>query len=170
MRAAGIRDTSTDTVIRPATEHDIGDVHRLLAQLADATGLSSKFHASEEDLRRDGFSADPLFQTLVAERDGAVIGLCLYFFSYSSWRGSAGVYVQDLVVDRDARGGRIGERLLAETARLARTRGATYLRLSVQRNNANAIRFYERCGLALSSSERIFEADAAAFDALAEHS
>ncbi len=168
MSAAGDHAALLDTVIRPATEQDIADVHRLLAQLADATGLTGKFHASEEDLRRDGFSGSPLFQTLVAERDGGVIGLCLYFYSYSSWRGSAGVYVQDLVVDSAARGGRVGERLLAETARRAQQRGATYLRLSVQHDNTHAIRFYERCGLALSATERIFEADADAFDALTE--
>jgi len=162
------RRTDAETVIRPATEQDVTAIHGLLAQLADATGLAGKFHSSEDDLHRFGFSPRPMFDALLAEQDGAVVGLCLFFYTFSSWRGTAGVYVQDLVVDRDARTTGVGRQLLAETARHARGRGVTHLRLSVQNDNDAAIQFYERCGLVHASDEFIFEADGDAFDRLAE--
>ncbi len=54
------------------------------------------------------------------------------------------------------------------TARHARSRGVTHLRLSVDAANAEAIRFYERLGLRNSGSERIYQASGDAFDELAD--
>jgi ribosomal protein S18 acetylase RimI-like enzyme len=162
------RRPGSETFIRPATEEDVPAIHRLLAQLADATGLADKFHSGEDDLRRFGFSPRPMFDALLAERDDTVVGLCLFFYTFSSWRGTAGVYVQDLVVDRDARTGGVGRTLLVETARHARGRGVTHLRLSVQSDNADAIEFYRRLGLEHAADEYIFEAEGDAFDRLAD--
>lgn len=157
-----------ETIIRPATEDDVPAIHGLLAQLAEATGLADKFLSREKDLHRFGFSPRPMFDALLAEQQQGVVGLCLFFYTFSSWRGTAGVYVQDLVVDRYARTGGIGRALLVETARHARGRGVTHLRLAVQTNNADAIQFYERLGLSHAADEYVFEADDEAFDRLAD--
>jgi GNAT superfamily N-acetyltransferase len=154
--------------IRPAFEDDIPEIHALLAELANATGLASKFVSSEEDLRRYGFSPRPMFEVMLAERDGRAVGLCLYFYTYSSWRGAPGVYVQDLVVDPAIRSGGVGRALMVVTARHARSRGATHLRLAVDAANEAAIRFYTRMGLKHAGSERVFEATDDAFDELAD--
>lgn len=156
--------------IRPALEGDIPAIHALLTELAQATGLADKFLSSAEDLCRYGFSQQPMFEVMLAERDGGIAGLCLYFYTYSSWRGSPGVYVQDLVVDPRSRSAGLGEALLRAAARGAKSRGATHLRLSVEAANAGAIRFYEKLGLRHAGSERIYEAGDAAFDALATES
>jgi GNAT superfamily N-acetyltransferase len=157
-----------ETIIRPATEDDVPAIHRLLKQLAEATGLADKFFSREKDLHRFGFSPRPMFDALVAEQAEGVVGLCLFFYTFSSWRGTAGVYVQDLVVDRTARTGGIGRALLVETARHARGRGVTHLRLAVHSGNVDAIRFYEHLGLTHAADDYIFEADDEAFDRLAD--
>ncbi|HEX5788805.1 MAG TPA: GNAT family N-acetyltransferase [Woeseiaceae bacterium] len=124
--------------------------------------------SSEDDLRRYGFSPRPMFEVMLAEQGTRIAGLCLYFYTYSSWRGAPGVYVQDLVVDPSARSSGVGRALLVVTARHARSRGATHLRLAVDAANAAAIRFYERLGMRHAGNERIYEASDDAFDALAD--
>jgi ribosomal protein S18 acetylase RimI-like enzyme len=149
---------SAEPVIRPATASDVGVIHALVRQLADSTGQQDRFRSHVEDFLEDGFSGDPQFEALLAEQDGAVIGLCLFFYNFSSWRGEPGVYIQDLVVDPQARARGTGRALLQETARHAQQHGATHLRLSVEQDNETAIRFYEALGLRESSNERIFTA------------
>lgn len=168
MTAAGKHQPQGALRIRPAFEDDIPEIHALLKELANATGLSRKFVSSEEDLRRYGFSPRPMFEVMLAEQDGRAVGLCLYFYTYSSWRGAPGVYVQDLVVDPSARAGGIGHALMVVTARHARSRGATHLRLSVDVANSEAIRFYERAGLSHATRDKIYEAAGDAFDELAD--
>lgn len=168
MNVAGKHQPQGALRIRPAFEDDIPDIHALLGELANATGLARQFVSSEEDLRRYGFSPRPMFEVMLAEQDGRAVGLCLYFYTYSSWRGAPGVYVQDLVVDPTARAGGVGHALMVVTARHARSRGATHLRLSVDAANTAAIRFYERSGLTHAARDKIYEASGDAFDELAD--
>lgn len=149
---------STQPVIRLATASDVGVIHTLLRQLADSTGQQDRFRSHVDDFLEAGFSDDPQFEALLAEQDGTIIGLCLFFYNFSSWRGELGVYIQDLVVDRDARARGTGRALIQETVRRAQQHGATHLRLSVEQDNETAIRFYEALGLRESSNERIFTA------------
>jgi ribosomal protein S18 acetylase RimI-like enzyme len=68
------------------------------------------------------------------------------------------VYVQDLYVSDEARGAGLGRGLIAQTVRHATERGATYLRLSVARENAAAQQFYSRIGMSESGEECIYQA------------
>ena len=160
-------DTPEGATVRAATVDDVATIYALLVELADATGLGHKLLSSKDDLIRHGFSKAPAFEVLLAEQDGAALGMSLYFYNYSSWRGRLGVYIQDLVVERHARGLGIGGLLVRETARRAKKRGATHLRLSVEHDNRAAHRFYESIGVNPAASERILEADGAAFERLA---
>ena len=165
MNAAPAR--TAGIVIRAATADDAEDLHAMLLELARATGLREKVRSRPDDFRRLGFRERPAFQALIAEREGRAIGLSLFFYNFSSWRGELGVYVQDLYVAAEARGTGLGRRLLAETTRLGRTQGATHLRLSVDRANEGAQRFYRKLGLKLSGSELMFQATGATFERLA---
>jgi ribosomal protein S18 acetylase RimI-like enzyme len=159
-----------DMTVRLANAADVAAIHTLLTQLADGTGQRHKLRSKAADLFKHGFSEHPAFYVLLAERAGAVLGLSLFLYLFSSWRGELGVYVQDLVVDRSARAGGVGRVLIRETVRHAKQRGATHLRLSVERDNAEAIRFYRRIGLRASDGELIFEAGQVVFERLAASS
>ena len=154
--------------IRRAVEADAGIIHALVVELAAAIGMSGKVASSIEDIREQGFGADPAFEALIAERDGAPVGLCLFFESFSTWDGRRGVYVQDIYVSEAARGLGLGRRLLAEAAAISRARGGSYLRLSVEAENHRAQAFYRRVGLAWSASERIYQVRGDDFAALAQ--
>jgi ribosomal protein S18 acetylase RimI-like enzyme len=152
--------------IRAATINDAQALHAMILALARDVGESDRVVCEVEDFRRFGFSATPSFHALIAELAGEPVGLSLYFYSYSSWKGSLGVYVQDLYVNDSQRGTGLGRRLVAETARVAGERGATYMRLSVNRTNEPAKAFYSRIGLQLAEQECIFKAVYEGFEAL----
>ncbi len=138
-----------------------------MGELAVAIRKPGKVASSVADIRDQGFGADPAFEALIAEQDGAAVGLCLFFESFSSWDGRRGVYVQDIYISEAARGLGLGRRLLAEAAAISRARGGSYLRLSVEAENDQAQVFYKRVGLAWSKNERIYQVRGDDFVALA---
>ena len=86
--------------IQPGRECDVNDIHHLLEELAASIDMKDKMKSVPENIVQYGFSSNPLFQTLLAKHEGSVIGLCLYFFTYSSWKGAPGIYIQDLFVKK----------------------------------------------------------------------
>lgn len=161
------RSSAPHIAVRRAERSDAQAIHDLIVELARAHDEMDRVASGVEDIARDGFGDDPAFEALLAELDGEPVGLCLYFGSYSTWRGQRGLYVQDLVVADRARGLGIGRRLLAEAAALGKARGCGYLRLSVDAANARAKAFYARHGLAARPAERIYQIDDAGLDRLA---
>jgi len=153
--------------IRRAKQADAATIHALVVALAADHGLTDLVASSVEDIRDQGFGADPAFEALIAEHGGAAVGLCLFFESFSTWAGRRGLYVQDLYVSEAARGLGLGRRLLAEAAAISRARGGSYLRLSVGVENDGAAAFYARVGLSRSNTEQIYQARGDDFAALA---
>jgi ribosomal protein S18 acetylase RimI-like enzyme len=154
--------------IRPATLHDVDEIHKLVVELATATGMHDKIQSTSDDFRRFGFSDPPAFHALVAEQDKRIVGLSLFFYEFSTWLGKPGVYIQDVVVRAEHRGKGLGRRLIAATVRVAEQHEANHLRLSVDANNAAAIRFYRAIGIDASVDERIFHAHGETFHRLGE--
>ena len=155
-------------LIRPAVPDDAEAIHAMLLDLARGLGFADKIRSTPDSLRRHGFGPAPAFHGLVAERDGAPVGACLWFAHFSTFRGEPGLYVQDLYVAPSERGTGLGRRLLAAAAADGRAQGATHLRLSVESGNDGAQRFYAASGLRWQDTERIFLADGRAFDTLAD--
>ncbi len=154
-------------IIRRANKNDAGTIALLIARLAQATGQRSKMTSTEADFARYGFGTTPAFNVLLAEASGNAVGLSLWFYNFSSWRGQLGAYLQDLYVDDSQRGTGLGRRLLAETAALARADGATHLRLSVDTDNTGAQDFYKHLGFVARVDEDIYQISDQAFAALA---
>lgn len=152
--------------IRRAVAADVATLHALLAAMSADLGYPESFLADAASLRRHGFGAAPLFRALIAEAAGRALGMTLYFPEYSTLRGQAGVYVQDLYIAPGARASGLGRRLLAATARDARDWDAAYLRLCAHASNANAIAFYRRLGFLTDPDERLLWVDGEAFEAL----
>ncbi len=155
------------TSVRLAGITDAERIYDMLVGLSRAVGDADKIVSSPDDIRRHGFGDDPAFHALLAEQDGHTVGLSLFFYSYSTWLGRLGVYIQDLYVDSSARGTGVGQRLIEETARIAKVRGANHLRLSVYQDNTGAQAFYQRIGMRRRDDELIYQADGRVFDALA---
>lgn len=132
--------------IRTARREDAGLVHRLLLDLAAALGKSSDIKSSAADIERFGFGNPPRFEAILAFDGAEAIGLCVYFYEFSTWRGQPGVYVQDLYVAPAARGRGLGRDLISEVRQRAAEHGARYVKLTVYDRDPAAIAFYHGIG------------------------
>lgn len=132
-------------MIRPAHRGDVDALHALLCELAAFEG--GVVHATPSDLTRDGFGERPLFEALVAEMDGTMVGMLVFIPLYSSWQGRKALMIHDLYVRETARGQGTGKALVMEVMRLARDRGCCRVEVNVLEWNGQARAFYEGLGL-----------------------
>ena len=133
--------------IRSAVRDDAATIDALLRQLAKDIGEPGDYQNSMDALASHGFGEQPHFSALLASDHARTIGLCLYFPEYSTWRGEAGVYVQDLFVDASVRGTGLGRSLVDHAlAHASRLWAARYIRLAVHRHNEAARQFYQKMG------------------------
>lgn len=133
-------------IVRPAVEADAALILAFVHELAAFEGEPHAVKATEEDLRRDGWGPEAVFEAIIAEADGAPVGFALTFRNYSTWEGRAGLFVEDLYVRPEARGLGAGRALLTEIARRAVERGCRRVDLNVLHWNP-ARGFYETLGI-----------------------
>lgn len=98
-----------------------------------------------EELERDGFGSEPLFHTFVAEADGEIIGMALFYYRYSTWKGRT-IHLEDLIVKQGKRGTGAGSALYKEVIKFAKQQGVRRAEWAVLNWNTHAIDFYERSG------------------------
>ncbi|MFF8986267.1 GNAT family N-acetyltransferase [Streptomyces globisporus] len=138
-------------MIRIATPDDIPVLHALVRELAAYEKALDEVVASEEQLTEALFGDRPAAYAHVATADddsgdGDVVGFALWFLNFSTWRGVHGIYLEDLYVRPERRGGGHGKALLTELARICVERGYERLEWSVLNWNAPSIAFYESLG------------------------
>ncbi|HEX2316572.1 MAG TPA: GNAT family N-acetyltransferase [Thermomonospora sp.] len=133
-------------MIRAAVVDDVPTIVRLIRELAEYERALHEAKATEDDLRRALFGPDPRAFAHVAEQDGEVVGFALWFLTFSTWTGQHGIYLEDLFVRPEARGGGHGKALLTELARIAVERGYRRVEWSVLNWNEPAIGFYKSLG------------------------
>ncbi len=150
-----------------ARAEDSATILRLIRELAAFENLLDAVRATEADIRRDGFGPERRFECLLAETDGQAVGFALFFPSYSTFEGRAGLYLEDIYVIDSARGLGIGRALMARLARLAGERGFPRLDLSVLHWNP-ARAFYERLDFRQSADWLPYRLSGEALRALAE--
>jgi len=133
-------------VIRPAEPGDAAAIWRFVQELAEYEKLSHVVEASAADLARDLFGPSPRVFCDLAEAEGEPVGFALWFYSYSTFKGRHGVYLEDLYVRPDARGRGAGKALLRSLARRCLAEGLGRLEWAVLDWNAPAIGFYDALG------------------------
>jgi GNAT superfamily N-acetyltransferase len=134
------------TTIRPAVAEDVPQILEFIRALAKYEREPDAVTATEADLLRDGFGPNPYYQCLMAEHEGKPAGFALYFFSYSTWLGRPGLYLEDLFVYPEFRGIGIGKALLKRVAVIAVKKDCPRLGWEVLDWNTPAIEFYSAMG------------------------
>ncbi len=132
-------------IIRKAIPNDMHAVHQLITELAIFEKEPKAVATSQEELLRDGFSENPLFEALVAEVDGQILGMALYYPRYSTWKGKT-LHLEDLIVSAAHRGKGIGMALYQAFLQEAVKQNVRRAEWVVLDWNQNAIDFYEKSG------------------------
>jgi GNAT superfamily N-acetyltransferase len=132
--------------LRSATAADVPLILDLIRGLAVYEKLAHEVVATEDALRRTLFGSPPAAQVVIAEVDGQPAGFALYFFNYSTFLAKPGLYLEDLFVKPEFRGGGTGKALLLHLAKIANARGCGRMEWSVLDWNEPAIKFYEALG------------------------
>jgi GNAT superfamily N-acetyltransferase len=129
-------------VIRPARPADVPALLLLIRELAEYERAPEQAVATAEQLDEALFGDQPKVFCDVAEDDGEVVGLALWFLSFSTWLGRHGIYLEDLYVTPSRRGHGHGKALLATLARRCVEEDYGRLEWSVLDWNEPAIGFY----------------------------
>ena len=132
--------------VRPIRRDDVPAVVGLVRELADYEQALHEVRLTEEQLTEHLFGDFPALFGHVAERDGQVVGMALWFLNFSTWRGTHGVYLEDLYVQPRHRGTGLGKELLRTLAAVCVERGYSRLEWSVLDWNAPSIEFYRAAG------------------------
>lgn len=132
--------------VRQARPGDEALILGFITELGVYERLEHEVVATPAHLTRTLFSKDPKAFALIAQHNDEPVGFALYFFSYSTFLGQHGLYLEDLFVLENARGLGAGKALLAQLAGIALEHDCGRLEWSVLDWNAPSIAFYKSLG------------------------
>ena len=132
--------------IKPATERDIPLLLDFVRELAAYEKLPHRVEATEERLRQGLFGPEPRAHAFLAYEGTVPVGYAVYFFTYSTFVGLPGLYLEDLYIRPEYRNKGTGHALFRHLAKLALANNCGRIEWVVLHWNETAIRFYKRLG------------------------
>lgn len=135
---------------RKGRKEDVSRVIELIRELAEYEKEPQEVETTAEEMMKDGFGEQPVFEFFVAEdqETGKIIGLALYFYSYSTWKGKC-LYLEDLIVTKTYRGRGAGRKLFDSIMKKAKETDCRRVVWQVLEWNKPAIDFYKSLGAAM---------------------
>ncbi len=152
--------------IREADSSDVPGILEMVAELAEFEELSDQLVATEADYQESLFGENPAAEALVATVSGDLVGYAIFFSTFSTFVGRAGIWLEDLYVRPDYRKLGIGKKLLKAVGAIAEERAAGRYEWCVLDWNQNAIDLYTQVGGEILEEWRIVRLDRAAIEAL----
>jgi ribosomal protein S18 acetylase RimI-like enzyme len=155
--------------IRTGKKEDMSAVLKLIQELANFEKEPDAVVITVEDLIRDGFGTQPLFNIFVAEMESEssdseqakqIVGIALYYYRYSTWKGKT-IHLEDLVVKNNNRGRGIGYALYSEVIKQAYKDKVRRIDWNVLDWNTVAIDFYEKSGAKVLKEWQVAQMDEA---------
>lgn len=150
-------------IIRKGTPKDMQAVLDLIIELAIFEKEPNAVVVTLEDLVKDGFQEQPLFHTFIAEKDNVIIGVALYYYRYSTWKGKT-IHLEDLVVKESERGTGAGLALYSEIIKQGKKDKVRRIEWNVLDWNTNAINFYKKSGAKVLEDWYVVQMDEAGID------
>ena len=133
-------------MIRSAQVKDVNSIHKLIVELAIYEKEPDAVIATVEDIERRLFTDKPVAFCHVAEIDGEIVGIAIWFLNYSTWLGKTGLYLEDLFVKPEFRGQGIGLEIMRTLAKLCIENGYERFQWWVLDWNEPSINFYKSIG------------------------
>lgn len=145
-------------IIRKGEKKDMKSVLDLIRELAVFEKEPHAVEVTVADLQNDGFGADPLFYTFVAEVNNEIVGIALYYYRYSTWKGKT-IHLEDLVVREDMRGTGLGFELYSRIIEQGKMDKVRRIEWAVLDWNTPAIEFYKKSGARILEDWRVAQMD-----------
>jgi GNAT superfamily N-acetyltransferase len=130
-------------LIREGRSEDVPAIMELVRELALYEKAPEEVSNTEERMLREGFGDNPAFGSFLAEEDGKVVGMSLYYYRYSTWKGRR-LYLEDIIVNESKRGSGIGKLLFDKTIEKAKEEDCSGMMWQVLDWNTPAIEFYKK--------------------------
>lgn len=132
--------------IRQATIEDAALIHRFITELAVYEKAENEVLATVADIENSLFGVKTTTDAVICNFNNEPIGYAVYFFNFSTWLGKHGLYLEDLYVSPEHRGGGAGKALLKHLAKIALSKNCGRFEWSVLDWNEPAIQFYQSIG------------------------
>jgi len=129
--------------IRFAKREDLQAIRQLVIELAIFEEAPNAVKATNLDYEM-AFDSK-LISMLVAEDQGVIKGMTLFYDTFSTWRGKM-LYLEDFVVSQKYRNQGIGSQLFKATISEAKARHCKMIKWQVIDWNEGAIKFYKEKG------------------------
>lgn len=133
----------SEVIIRKAIQEDCAPMLELIKELAEYEKALHEVTLTLEQFTEDGFGKSPIWEAFVAELEGRVVGISLYYDRYSTWKGRR-LYLEDLVVTKKLRGMQIGKKLFEATLEYGKSQQYSGMVFQVLNWNEPAINFYKK--------------------------
>ncbi|NPA10007.1 MAG: GNAT family N-acetyltransferase [Chlorobi bacterium] len=133
----------SEVVIRKAVQEDCAPMLELIKELADYEKALHEVTLTLDQFIEDGFGKSPVWGAFVAEFNGKIVGISLYYDRYSTWKGRR-LYLEDLVVTENLRGKQIGKKLFEATIDYGKSNQYSGMVFQVLNWNEPAINFYKK--------------------------
>ncbi|MBZ4044722.1 GNAT family N-acetyltransferase [Flavobacterium hibisci] len=144
--------------IRKGKPEDMESVLGLIQELAIFEKEPDAVLITKEDLIRDGFGENPLFHVFVAEVEKEIVGIALYYYRYSTWKGKT-IHLEDLIVKEKMRGTGLGSALYSEIMKQGKKDNVRRIEWNVLNWNTPAVNFYENSGAKVIEEWRVVQMD-----------
>lgn len=145
--------------IRPGSKNDVPSLLLLIKGLAYHEGLPQKVIATEDLLIDQLFTEPRTAQFVIAEFEGRPVGYALYFYTFSTYLGKRGLYLEDLFILPEMRGKGYGKALFKYVAQIATEERCGRMEWSVVNWNESAIGFYTKLGAVQQSDKTVYRLD-----------
>ncbi len=132
-------------IIRRGEEQDMSSVLKLVTELAVFEKEPDAVKINVDDLINNGCKENPTFFTFVAETEGIIVGIALFYSRFSTWDGPS-MHLEDLIVTENYRGKGIGKALYDKVLKDALQKGFNRVEWVVLDWNTPAIEFYKSTG------------------------
>ncbi len=132
--------------IQPARPADLPCLLTLIRQLAEYERRLGQVVATEADLKRALFGEHPVAEAALAWQGEQIVGYALFYPVFSTFRGRAALYLEDVYIVEEARGQGVGRAFMRYLAHIATQRGYDRIEWSVLEWNTPAIEFYQKLG------------------------
>ena len=134
-----------NVIIRPGIKEDLTEVLELVKELAEYERAPLEVTNTVSKMEEDGFGDNPIFGFFVAEKDKKIVGLSLYYYRYSTWKGRR-LFLEDIIVTENERGKGIGKLLLPPLIEAAKKLEMHTIIASIDASNESSLRLHKSFG------------------------